>query len=301
MKKMLVSMAIASLLGIGYDAGRIKSINDRRTEEFNDKLTLQEPPMGFLDAWKYEWGRQLDMMGIKNDMSSRKRNALIEKLDRTNEDARVDEIAGALSYYDPSINKAAARALGRIGTQNARNALYKTLVETGTTENELETAYYAAEQLMTINPRLVAQTVIAMKNSKLQYFETPNTKRLLDLAKKGNPEAALMDMIRRIKSRSMGLEPLADLLIENRGKPFIRRREYEILEIIDSTIVQHHHTGEYLYCGGGYEHLYKIIKGAYSVDPDFAKKRYLPMMGNTPCDRGSGWITRDLQNDGFFR
>ena len=297
-KKLLGTLALAGAIWLADDAGKVKAVNDQRTVNFTDELVLQEPPMELTDAYIEKWYDRLQLQA-RPSMEERKTLALLKKLDSIGEgDTRIAQIVtDSISYNDERIKEAASKALGRINTPNATNALYKLLVESGKQHDEINTAYYAAKELLKVKPELTARTILNLKKSKFKYIDTYEVEKLMKIARYGDPEASLLHMISSINNRSMGLGELADFLIENRGKPYIRRYENRIIDAVEPYLVNEDHGG-YLNCSGGSEHLYKIIKGLYAMDPIYAKKRYLPLIDGTEC--AHHWIKHDLQTDDFF-
>lgn len=228
-KKVLAATAALSLLGLlGYDLGTFSSAHKKRQQGIDDSaMVMQEPRMGLVKAYFYEWIRRtLGQDSLKYDFTEASRRDLAERIFSIKEgdcsNQNISELVALMgSERDRGILGASINALGRMSCRESGNALYSVVRNGPEGLRSAYGMYYdAAKKLAEKSPERAANAVIRFQESGIRNSSYAHS---------------IYDDVRKI---------LVDIGTENALVYFIRKNDakgvYEFLQRGDRQLVKKH-------------------------------------------------------------
>lgn len=223
---------------IAYDMGRVYRTNEERGRRFYTSLELIEPPMGFLEAYKYQWGLRTNLGDI-DEMDGRKISALKEKLESIGrgDSEKIGELV-RLMKTKPPIRHYAADALGRIGTKDAQMTFYSLIMDR---DFDWVMAEESVRQLRRLSPNLAVDALIRSGRCERGYAGE-SFSRLLGEIGGERSLTYLMD--------TKNVIGMNKLISEYAGSSVVRRHKQRLISIMVDLIVKCRKATNVLYAAG---------------------------------------------------
>lgn len=292
----LAYIALGALALFAVDAGRAVVENEGRRKSFTEEFTLQDSPLELGEAYLYHLGGWLDPSSAAAFMKKRRLNVLEQKIDRLAEaDAgRVGELVNSVNENSNEVvSHAAIKALGRIRTQEAADALYQMATRTGSDWSYM--SVYAVEQLKSIDPAAARNAAMVTRKKLAGRYAPghPVMRGMRAVLEEFGDEASLEALL-----ENGDRDDVADFILRNRKKEFIYSFRDRIIPMFEERLIRVYYGGaEGFDCDVSAELMYKYAHVINVVDRTYAEKRLLPLAEVTGC---TPHVVRDsLRNNSF--
>ncbi len=265
-KRALAVLAIGGL-GLAYDAGQAARQNEERTRNFSDVLELQEPPMGFVDAYVYRWRLTLEPYEAKQDMRWRKFYVLEDKMKKVGkgDNDKLDDLVYFMREEpDGAPLDEPAQAIARIGSDRAKHELYSFIVEESGKNSHGTSLNTASEELYKLDPGMVVDAIIRGNGWGIQIG------LLIDFG----DERSLQYLIRRGDS-----DDVIKFLEKNGGKNYVANYTMPMIELFERSLRAGYSESWPYFCEE--RRLEKYGAAIGPLDRDYLRSRVLPGIRNS--------------------